>query len=132
MTRKTPQPADQIASNEKAQRLTETTIAGLGWSSLAMGAQAIIQLMALIVLARLLTPAEFGVYAAALTVGSFCALFSELGVGPRERKRHGERFNKVIGEREKRNNTSERVVNCVVHGFGRREKGVHEWMQEDS
>ena len=83
MTRKTPRPADEIAPDEpKARRLTETTIAGLGWNSLAMGAQAIIQIMALIVLARLLAPEEFGVYAAALVVGSFCTLFSELGIGP--------------------------------------------------
>lgn len=83
MDRPTPRLADGIPPDEpKARRLTETTIAGLGWSSLAMGAQAIIQMIALIVLARLLAPEEFGVYAAALIVGNFCTLFSELGVGP--------------------------------------------------
>lgn len=71
-----------VSIQQKARRLTETTIAGLGWTSLAMGAQAVIQMVALIVLARLLVPEQFGIYAAALVVGSFCALFSELGIGP--------------------------------------------------
>ncbi len=64
------------------RRLTEMTLAGLGWNSLSMGSQALVQMAALIVLARLLSPQEFGIYAAALVVGRFCALFSELGVGP--------------------------------------------------
>ncbi|NIX78088.1 lipopolysaccharide biosynthesis protein [Microvirga terricola] len=62
--------------------LTERTVLGLVWTSLAMGAQALMQLVALIMLARLLPPSKFGVFAAALIVTSFCAIFSELGVGP--------------------------------------------------
>ena len=64
------------------RKLTETTIAGLGWTSMAMGAQAIMRIAALIVLARLLAPEQFGLFAAALVVGGFCAIFSELGVSP--------------------------------------------------
>jgi PST family polysaccharide transporter len=47
-----------------------------------MGAQAVMQLVALILLARLLPPSSFGVFAAALVVIGFCTIFSELGVGP--------------------------------------------------
>lgn len=65
-----------------ARKLTETTIAGLGWTSLAMGAQAILQIVALIFLARLLSPNEFGLFAAALVIGGFSAIFSDLGVSP--------------------------------------------------
>ncbi|MDZ4135796.1 MAG: lipopolysaccharide biosynthesis protein [Paracoccaceae bacterium] len=65
-----------------ARRLTETTIAGLGWTSLAMGLQAVLQIIALVFLARLLTPQEFGLFAAALVIGGFSAIFSELGVSP--------------------------------------------------
>ncbi len=65
-----------------ARRLTETTIAGLGWTSLAMGAQAVLQIVALVFLARLLSPQEFGLFAAALVVGGFSSMFSELGVSP--------------------------------------------------
>jgi PST family polysaccharide transporter len=47
-----------------------------------MGAQSIMQLIALIVLARLLSPTEFGLFAAALVVLGISTIFSELGVGP--------------------------------------------------
>jgi PST family polysaccharide transporter len=63
-------------------RLTEKTIAGLGWTSLAMGAQAVLQIVALIFLARLLAPEQFGLFAAAMVIGGFCAIFSDLGVSP--------------------------------------------------
>jgi PST family polysaccharide transporter len=64
------------------RKLTETAIAGLGWTSIAVGAQALLQMVALVFLARLLAPQEFGLYAAALLIGGFCAIFSELGVSP--------------------------------------------------
>lgn len=63
-------------------RLTEQTIVGLVWTSMAMGAQAVLQLVALIVLARLLAPGDFGLFSAAMVVAGFCMIFSELGVGP--------------------------------------------------
>src|SRR5215217_5186138 len=47
-----------------------------------MGAQASMQIIALLLLARLLSPSKFGVFAAALVVAGFCTIFSELGVGP--------------------------------------------------
>jgi O-antigen/teichoic acid export membrane protein len=62
--------------------LTERTVAGLAWTFLAMGAQASMQIIALLLLARLLSPSKFGVFAAALVVAGFCTIFSELGVGP--------------------------------------------------
>lgn len=65
-----------------ARKLTQTTLAGLGWTSLAMGAQAILQIVALIFLARLLSPNEFGLFAAAMVIGGFSAIFSDLGVSP--------------------------------------------------
>ena len=62
--------------------LTQTTLAGIGWTSLAKGSQAVLQIVALIVLARLLSPDAFGLYSAALVVGGFCTIFSGLGVSP--------------------------------------------------
>lgn len=44
------------------------TAAGLGWSAAGIGSQALGQLVLLVVLARLLTPAEFGVVTATVTV----------------------------------------------------------------
>lgn len=63
-----------------ARSLTATTITGLFWTSVAKGAQAIVQLLAMLVLARLLSPQEFGLFAAALVIAGFSAIFSELGV----------------------------------------------------
>ena len=63
-----------------ARSLTETTLTGLFWTSLAKGGQGILQLVAMLFLARLLTPQEFGLFAAALVIAGFSAIFSELGV----------------------------------------------------
>jgi PST family polysaccharide transporter len=58
------------------------TLSGLFWMSLATGANAVVLLLVVVVLARLLTPADFGLAAAALMVVGFSAIFSELGIGP--------------------------------------------------
>ena len=63
-----------------ARRLTETTISGLFWTTLAKGGQAILQLVAILFLARLLTPQEFGLFAAAMVVAGFSAIFAEIGI----------------------------------------------------
>ena len=63
-----------------ARRLTETTLIGLFWTTLAKGGQGVLQLIAMLFLARLLTPEEFGLFAAALVIAGFSAIFSELGV----------------------------------------------------
>ncbi|MBD9373703.1 lipopolysaccharide biosynthesis protein [Rhizobium sp. ARZ01] len=52
------------------------------WTGLSMGALAVAEVVALFVLARLLSPHEFGLYAAALVVIKFSAIFENLGVAP--------------------------------------------------
>src|SRR4051795_679421 len=64
------------------QGLVERAVTGVLWTSLASGAQALLQLAALVLLARLLSPGEFGVFAAALVVVGLSSIFSQLGVGP--------------------------------------------------
>jgi O-antigen/teichoic acid export membrane protein len=64
------------------QELTQSTLYGFFWMFLGKGAQAALQLLVLIILARLLIPADFGVVAAALVLVGFASLFSQLGVGP--------------------------------------------------
>ncbi|TPE49163.1 lipopolysaccharide biosynthesis protein [Amaricoccus solimangrovi] len=54
----------------------------MAWTSLAMGSQAVLQLAALVILSRLLPPAQFGLFSAAMVVAGLCAIFYELGVGP--------------------------------------------------
>ena len=65
-----------------AQSMTNQTLSGLFWMSLATGANVLSLLVVLVVLARLLTPADFGLAAAALMVIGFAAIFAELGIGP--------------------------------------------------
>ncbi len=70
-------PLDKGRSN-----LTHRTFVGLFWSSSGSGAQAVLKIVVLGVLARLLTEADFGVVALCLTVTAFTDMFARLGVGP--------------------------------------------------
>jgi PST family polysaccharide transporter len=62
--------------------LTGSTLKGVFWMALSAGVQALLQLLVLLILARILTPKDFGVVAAALVVVGFSLIFSQLGVGP--------------------------------------------------
>jgi len=62
--------------------LTHRTLNGLFWMFVGSGLQAVLQLLVLIILARLLTPVDFGVVAAVQVVVGFTTIFSQLGVGP--------------------------------------------------
>jgi PST family polysaccharide transporter len=62
--------------------LTHQTIAGLLWTACGKGAYGVLQLVVLAILARLLTPADFGVVSAALIVIALSGIVSQLGMGP--------------------------------------------------
>lgn len=62
--------------------LSKRALGGFGWILTGTGAQAVVQILVLAALARLLTPTDFGLVAAALVVVKFSELFSELGIGP--------------------------------------------------
>ena len=64
------------------QSMTNRTLSGLFWTALSTGANTGALLLVLIVLARLLTPADFGLAAVAIMVIGFSAIFSEFGIGP--------------------------------------------------
>jgi O-antigen/teichoic acid export membrane protein len=64
------------------RNLTQQTIAGLLWTLFGKGAHGILQLIVLAILARLVSPAAFGVVSAALVVISLSAILSQLGMGP--------------------------------------------------
>lgn len=78
MTRLEPIPEQ----DKKKQSLTHRTLGGFFWMFSGNGMQAILELLVIAVLARLLTPENFGVVAAALVVIKFSAIFSNLGVAP--------------------------------------------------
>ena len=62
--------------------LTKRSIAGVLWTGLSVGAEGLLQIVALMVLARLLAPAEFGLFAATMIVIGLATIFGGLGVAP--------------------------------------------------
>jgi PST family polysaccharide transporter len=65
-----------------ADGLTHRVLGGFLWMAGGRGATAAAQFLVLAVLARLLTPADFGVVSAAMIVIGFSGIFSKLGLGP--------------------------------------------------
>ncbi|WP_292064964.1 lipopolysaccharide biosynthesis protein [Mesorhizobium sp.] len=62
--------------------LAKKSVVGMFWTALSMGALAVAELVALLVLARLLSPTEFGLYSAALIIIRFSTIFQGLGISP--------------------------------------------------
>lgn len=62
--------------------LFQRTAGGLLWISLSTCIKALVQFVVLIILARLLTPEDFGLVAAALIVVGLAQIFSVIGIGP--------------------------------------------------
>ena len=62
--------------------LTKRSIAGVLWTGLSVGAESLLQAIALMVLARLLAPDEFGLFAATMVIVGLSTIFSGLGVAP--------------------------------------------------
>jgi O-antigen/teichoic acid export membrane protein len=68
--------------SKKKASLTRDTVTGMFWVAFGRAGRAILQILVLAILARLLTPADFGVVSAGLVVIGFSAIFSQLGFGP--------------------------------------------------
>jgi len=62
--------------------LGRSALVGLLWTGWGQGAYGVLQVVILAILARLITPAEFGVISAALVVITFSKIFYQLGLGP--------------------------------------------------
>lgn len=62
--------------------LARRSIAGVAWNALFMGTLGMAELVALVILARLLSPPDLGLYAAAYAVIAFSTIFASLGVAP--------------------------------------------------
>ena len=67
---------------QASRGLAHRTLAGMMWTFYGKGAYAILQLVVLAILARLVTPAEFGVVSAAVIVITLSTIVSQLGLGP--------------------------------------------------
>jgi O-antigen/teichoic acid export membrane protein len=62
--------------------LTHRAMGGMMWVAWGSGAVGLLKVAVLVVLTRLLTPADFGVVTAALVVINFSLNFSQVGLGP--------------------------------------------------
>lgn len=71
-----------IIVTQRNSSLTDKTLKGLFWMFSGKGSQAILQFVVMIVLARLLSPSDFGIVNAATVVITFTTVFSMIGVGP--------------------------------------------------
>lgn len=67
---------------DKPPSLTRRTVDGMVWVAWGSGATAVLKVVVLILLTRLLTPADFGLVSAALIVIGFSLTFSQMGLGP--------------------------------------------------
>ena len=64
------------------QSLSKRSLGSVLWTATGSGAQMLLQLATLAILARLLAPADFGLVAATTLIFSFLALFSEILIAP--------------------------------------------------
>ncbi len=75
----------KTASDEKVQAkqgLKYRTLSGLFWMSSGTAVQFLLRTLVMVILARLLTPEDYGLVGATLIVMNFAQVFSQLGMGP--------------------------------------------------
>jgi len=68
--------------NNPKRRLSHEIFAGILWTSGGKGARTVLQFVVLILLARLMTPHEFGVVGASMIIVGFSEIFTKVGLGP--------------------------------------------------
>lgn len=66
----------------RKQGLTHSTIVGFFWSFSGTGVQAVLNILVLTILARLITPEDFGLVGIASVLTMFAGLFYQMGIGP--------------------------------------------------
>ena len=71
-----------MSGDQMKDNLTKSTLFGLAWQYTAFFSEAFLQLMVLAILARLLSPEDFGIVGLAMVIVGFAELFSQMGVGP--------------------------------------------------
>ncbi|QBY01801.1 lipopolysaccharide biosynthesis protein [Rhodophyticola sp. CCM32] len=75
-------PGGEDPPNRKDRNLTRKTLGNFLWMFGGGGVEAVLKIVVLIVLARLLLPAEFGLVSAALTVVALAEVTGRIGVAP--------------------------------------------------
>jgi PST family polysaccharide transporter len=76
-------PAANNQPREQSRRsLSRETLEGFLWMFAGAGGQAVLRVVVIAVLARLLTPADFGIVSAAMTVIALADIFGQIGISP--------------------------------------------------
>ncbi|MEM8617423.1 MAG: lipopolysaccharide biosynthesis protein [Pseudomonadota bacterium] len=78
----TPSENDGGKQNNKKEGLTGRTLKNLMWMFAGGSTEAVLKIALVLILARLLTPAEFGVVSAALTVVALAQITGQIGIAP--------------------------------------------------
>ena len=73
---------ETTVNTRAVSKLGEKSRKGFLWLLLGTAGQNALQILSLLVLARILTPEEFGVVGVGMAVIAFLRIFSEIGVGP--------------------------------------------------
>lgn len=68
--------------SQEKQGLTQKVLSGLFWTAGGKGAQAVLQFVVMAILARLMSPLEFGIVGAAMIIVGFSDILTRLGLGP--------------------------------------------------
>lgn len=71
-----------MPASEENPDITHRTMNAVVWMFSGNAVQIFLQFLLLIILARLLTPTDFGIISAAFVVINFSEIFSQLGIGP--------------------------------------------------
>ncbi|MFL6281817.1 MAG: lipopolysaccharide biosynthesis protein [Pyrinomonadaceae bacterium] len=71
----------EAGAEEPSASMTQRTMSGMFWLLSGSGVQAILRVAVIVVMARLLGPADFGLVAGALVLIDFVEVFSDLGIG---------------------------------------------------
>jgi len=69
-------------TKQNTRGMIHRTLSGLFWAFSGAGTQALLKIIVLIIMARLLTPKDFGIIGAAMIVVNLFTIFSQLGIGP--------------------------------------------------
>ena len=79
------EPAEETGApnskNAQQKSLTSRTVRGMAWMIGSSACQVLLKIFFFILLARLLSPADYGVAGAALVIIGFATIFSQVGVG---------------------------------------------------
>lgn len=71
-----------MSADLSKENLTKSTLFGFAWQYASFISQAVLQIIVVAILARLLSPEDFGILGIAMIFVGFAELFSQLGVGP--------------------------------------------------